>query len=135
MNPGEAIYVPAGILHSYVHGFGVELMSSSDNVLRGGLTRKFINTAELLAILEPRASKPDILKPVPINDTCAAFLTPAKEWTLSVIHQADEQREHKERFPVVKDSLLIVTQGSLAITFFDGQGSLILERGESVFIP
>ena len=141
LNPGEAIYVPAGILHSYVHGFGVELMSASDNVLRGGLTRKFVDTAELLKILEPHASKPDILKPMPINDTCAAFLTPAKEWTLSVIHQTDEHgegnkyNEHSERFPDVKDTLLVVTQGRLAVTFFDGTGNLILERGESVFIP
>jgi mannose-6-phosphate isomerase len=138
MNPGEAIYVPAGILHSYVHGFGVELMSPSDNVLRGGLTRKFIDTAELLTILEPCAFKPGVLKPERINDTCASYLTPAKEWTLSVIRKTDEYDEHgerKERFPETKDSILIVTQGRLAVSFFDGQGSLALERGESVFIP
>ncbi|MDR0637453.1 MAG: mannose-6-phosphate isomerase, class I [Spirochaetaceae bacterium] len=135
LNPGEAVYVPAGILHSYVHGFGVELMSPSDNVLRGGLTPKWVDTAELLKILELRAFKPDVLEPVRINDTCAAFLTPAREWTLSVIRQTDERREHQERFPEARDSIIIVTEGRLAVTFFDGNGDLILERGESVFIP
>ncbi|MDR1470164.1 MAG: mannose-6-phosphate isomerase, class I [Spirochaetaceae bacterium] len=146
LSPGEAVYIPAGILHSYVRGFGVELMSPSNNVLRGGLTRKSIDTGELLTILEPRAFKPDVLKPVPINETYASYLTPVKEWTLSVIHQADEDDEcgdpterapkHSlEHFPEAKDAILIVTQGSLAVTFFDGMGNLTLERGESVFIP
>ena len=38
LRPGEAIAVSAGIVHSYVGGLGVEVMTSSDNVLRGGLT-------------------------------------------------------------------------------------------------
>jgi mannose-6-phosphate isomerase len=136
--PGEAIYIPAGILHSYVHGFGVELMSSSDNVLRGGLTRKPVDTTELLNILECCAFKPDVIKPVPVTETFASYHVPAKEWTLSVITKTSEDDEHAENpehFPEANDSVLIVTRGRLAITFFDGMGSLTLERGESVFIP
>jgi len=38
LEPGEAIFLKAGVPHSYIHGFGVELMANSDNVLRGGLT-------------------------------------------------------------------------------------------------
>jgi mannose-6-phosphate isomerase len=130
--PNEAIYVPAGILHAYVDGFGVELMSQSDNVLRGGLTKKFVDTAELLKILEQCAFKPEIIKPVPTNDTCASYLTPAKEWMLSVMHLTARNAEH---LPEAKDSIIIVIQGSLAITFFDGSGDLTLRCGQSVFIP
>jgi mannose-6-phosphate isomerase len=136
--PGEAIYIPAGILHSYVHGFGVELMSSSDNVLRGGLTRKPVDTAELLNILEFRAFKPDILQPEPVNETFASYRTPAKEWTLSVLTKTDEDEEQAETpecFPEAEDSILVVTRGRMTVTFFDGMGNLTLERGESVFIP
>jgi mannose-6-phosphate isomerase len=132
LNPGEAIYVPAGVLHAYVHGFGVELMSQSDNVLRGGLTKKFIDTAELLKILKHHAFKPDVIKPVPINGGYASYLAPAKEWILSVMQLT---AGNAERFPEEKDSIIIVTQGSLAITFFDGHGDLTLERGESVLVP
>jgi mannose-6-phosphate isomerase len=48
---GQALFVPAGIPHAYLEGFGLEVMAPSDNVLRGGLTPKHVDRAELLAIL------------------------------------------------------------------------------------
>jgi mannose-6-phosphate isomerase len=52
LNPGEAIYLPAGNLHSYLSGLGVEVMAASDNVLRGGLTTKHIDVQELLSVVD-----------------------------------------------------------------------------------
>ncbi|MFP4011981.1 MAG: mannose-6-phosphate isomerase, class I [Spirochaetaceae bacterium] len=49
--PGEAMFLPAGTLHAYLEGTAVELMANSDNVLRGGLTRKHVDIEELLRIL------------------------------------------------------------------------------------
>jgi mannose-6-phosphate isomerase len=51
LSPGEAIYLPAGNLHAYLQGVGVELMANSDNVLRGGLTPKHVDQRELLRVL------------------------------------------------------------------------------------
>ncbi|TDT78377.1 mannose-6-phosphate isomerase type 1 [Arthrobacter sp. AG258] len=48
LRPGEAVYLPAGNIHAYLHGLGIEVMASSDNVLRGGLTTKHIDVDELL---------------------------------------------------------------------------------------
>lgn len=50
--PGESIYLPAGNLHAYLHGVGVELMGNSDNVLRGGLTGKHLAVDELLRVTD-----------------------------------------------------------------------------------
>ena len=50
--PGEALFLPAGVLHAYLGGTAVELMASSDNVLRGGLTSKHIDVAELVSVLD-----------------------------------------------------------------------------------
>lgn len=50
---GEAMYVPAGVPHAYVHGFGLEVMTSSDNVLRLGLTPKEIAIEDALAAVRP----------------------------------------------------------------------------------
>lgn len=61
---GEALFVPAGVLHAYVAGLGVELMAASDNVLRGGLTPKHIDVPELLRILDPTPAAPPVLAPV-----------------------------------------------------------------------
>ncbi len=51
--PGQALTVPAGVVHSYVYGLGVEVMTSSDNVLRLGLTSKAVAPEEALAAVRP----------------------------------------------------------------------------------
>jgi len=52
LRPGEAMYLEAGELHSYLNGLAMELMANSDNVLRGGLTPKYIDMPELLKIAD-----------------------------------------------------------------------------------
>lgn len=52
LQPGEAIHLRAGQLHAYLHGLGVEIMASSDNVLRGGLTSKYVDVPELVRVLD-----------------------------------------------------------------------------------
>ncbi|MCB0918159.1 MAG: mannose-6-phosphate isomerase, class I [Actinobacteria bacterium] len=42
LQKGDAVYLPAGVPHAYVDGLGVEVMTSSDNVLRMGLTSKTV---------------------------------------------------------------------------------------------
>lgn len=55
---GEALFLPAGNIHAYLSGLGIELMASSDNVLRGGLTPKYVDVPELLSVLD--------FRPVPV---------------------------------------------------------------------
>ncbi|MFM9876612.1 MAG: mannose-6-phosphate isomerase, class I, partial [Rhodoglobus sp.] len=52
LSAGEALFLPAGNIHAYLSGLGIELMASSDNVLRGGLTPKHIDVAELMSVLD-----------------------------------------------------------------------------------
>ncbi len=47
---GEAMFIDAGVIHAYTSGFGVEIMAASDNVLRAGLTPKYVDIPELLEI-------------------------------------------------------------------------------------
>ncbi|KGN29809.1 hypothetical protein N802_10390 [Knoellia sinensis KCTC 19936] len=53
LEPGDYIDVPAGVLHSYVFGLGIEVLANSDNVVRAGLTSKEVNIPELLRIVDP----------------------------------------------------------------------------------
>ena len=53
LEPGDYIDVPAGVLHSYVSGLGIEVLANSDNVVRAGLTSKQIDVPELLRIVDP----------------------------------------------------------------------------------
>jgi mannose-6-phosphate isomerase len=59
LDPGDAIVLPAGNLHAYLSGAGVEVMASSDNVLRGGLTAKHVDGEELLDVVRFEPGVPD----------------------------------------------------------------------------
>jgi len=52
LQPGDGLYLPTRTLHAYLHGVGVEVMASSDNVLRGGLTAKHIDVDELIHVVD-----------------------------------------------------------------------------------
>lgn len=82
LEPGEAIYLPAGNLHAYLGGTGVELMASSDNVLRGGLTPKHVNVPELLRILDFRPLASAVVRPLQ-QGAEHIYATEAREFRLS----------------------------------------------------
>ncbi|MEN3270574.1 mannose-6-phosphate isomerase, class I [Pseudonocardia sp.] len=79
--PGEALYLPAGNLHAYLSGAGIELMANSDNVLRGGLTPKHVDVPELLRVLDFAAAPPPVLTGRP-ESGWIRYDTPAKEFLL-----------------------------------------------------
>ena len=58
---GEAMFLDAGVIHAYTSGFGVEVMASSDNVVRAGLTPKHVDVAELLSITNFTPDSPTAL--------------------------------------------------------------------------
>ncbi|MDR2481908.1 MAG: mannose-6-phosphate isomerase, class I [Spirochaetaceae bacterium] len=126
LKPEEAIYLPAGVPHCYIHGFGVELMANSDNVIRGGLTAKFIDTKELFNIVNFHEFTPPIIKPD--NTNVYAYKTEAKEFSLSVIQNTKETM----RLPVLGPVILVVTRGTCTVSH--AGGTLNLNQGESAFL-
>lgn len=128
--PGEAVYLPAGNMHAYLSGFGVEIMASSDNVLRGGLTTKHVDVAELSAVLSFAPGDPMLVTGVPVAPGEVAFRTPAPEFALSRVRVDEVGRVFEHTGP----QILLVTEGSLTLT--DAQGSeLSVGPGRSVFLP
>ena len=89
LEAGEAVYLPAGNLHAYLGGTGVEIMASSDNVLRGGLTPKHVNVPELLRVLDFRPITLEPLSAVAHGDE-HTFETPAREFRLSYFDLSDD---------------------------------------------
>src|SRR5690606_10220559 len=86
LEPGEALFLPAGNLHCYLSGVAVEVMASSDNVLRGGLTPKHVDVPELLSTLKIAAGPAVKLLPRPEGAAEQVYETPAAEFCLSRIH-------------------------------------------------
>jgi len=123
LQSGQAVFVPAGVLHSYISGFGVELMTSSDNVLRGGLTRKYTDISELMNILDFNPYMPPVYTP----DSSAWFCyqTPCKEFLLAFMRGDGGEKV----FPVKEAAICIVTEGELKT------GGMEFKKGESFFVP
>ncbi|MHA6617338.1 mannose-6-phosphate isomerase, class I [Pseudonocardia sp. DLS-67] len=81
IDPGDALYLPAGNLHAYLSGAGIEIMANSDNVLRGGLTPKHVDVPELLRVLDFRSTPAPIVVGKPDGDW-VRYDTPAEEFLL-----------------------------------------------------
>lgn len=81
--PGEAVFMPAGNLHAYLGGRGVEVMAASDNVLRGGLTPKRVDAAELLRVLHYQVLEEPVVPPVTLAPGLQTWPVPAAEFGLA----------------------------------------------------
>jgi mannose-6-phosphate isomerase len=126
LEPGEAIFLRAGILHAYVHGLGVELMANSDNVLRGGLSAKHIDIPELMKALDFSPHQLQLIKPEP-GISCFTYPSPCEEFSLTVMRGLGNTAA--TIFPRNGPSICIVTEGEVSIN------GTVLKQGESAFIP
>ncbi|MGH3172793.1 MAG: mannose-6-phosphate isomerase, class I [Streptosporangiaceae bacterium] len=128
LQPGQAVFMPAGGLHAYLHGTGIELLANSDNVVRSGLTGKHIDVPELLRLLDPAVAVP-LLSPRPLADGLATFDTPAEEFRLYLLDVAASLP-----LPGAGPSILLCLDGTCTLRAASGQ-ELDLTRGDSCFIP
>ncbi|MEW6430650.1 MAG: mannose-6-phosphate isomerase, class I [Myxococcota bacterium] len=125
LREGEALYLPAGNLHAYLEGVGVELMANSDNVLRGGLTPKHVDVPELLGVLSFEDGPAKVLTPVGAPE--AVYETPAPEFRLSRVDVAGPVT-----LPRRGPEVLLVVRGAVEASC--GGEVLDLAQGESVFV-
>lgn len=135
LTPGEAIYLPAGNLHAYLRGIGVEVMANSDNVLRGGLTPKHVDVPELLRILDFAPTAEANLRPKTLLDgNELTYQTPAPEFAVSVLGLDGEQLGHEIDAPAPHDGpqILLCTQGSVVV--HAKSGVVTLERGAAAWV-
>jgi mannose-6-phosphate isomerase len=135
---GEALFVDAGVPHCYLRGFGAELMASSDNVLRAGLTTKRVNVPELLRVLDFRPSEPTVLHPVPgqvtgtrpgLFEAGASYPTPVEDFRLSRLNLSAQPIYLPEGRP----QILLCIAGVAQLR--DSSGALLeLSRGQSAYL-
>jgi mannose-6-phosphate isomerase len=128
LEPGQALYLPAGNLHAYLEGTGVEIMASSDNVLRGGLTPKHVDAAELSRVLDFHAG-PAALVTTERSGVEIHYRTPAREFALS---RFDLDGRTATARHVTGPEIVVATSGALELT--RGAETLPLVAGTSVFI-
>ncbi|MFZ7125733.1 MAG: mannose-6-phosphate isomerase, class I [Desulfobacterales bacterium] len=133
LEPGDAMFLPAGELHAYLEGVGIELMGNSDNVIRGGLTPKHVAVEELMRILTFGSERPEVLDPHPISETESEYPTPATQFKLSVIRVSGKTAHRSSRSRSVE--ILLVVNGTCRIESKSPGGEDELIKGDSVLIP
>ena len=131
--PGEAIFLPAGNLHTYLHGTAVEVLANSDNVLRGGLTPKHVDVPELLRVLDFRYGDMSVTTGEPAGPR-RVYRTTAPEFELSRIEwtAGDPRAEVKLEGGVPR--ILVCVDGGVRAASVDGR-ELTLRRGQSMWLP
>jgi mannose-6-phosphate isomerase len=128
LSPGQVLYLPAGNIHAYLRGVGIELMAASDNVLRGGLTPKHVDVAELLAILDFRPVAVPFLIPERLADGIEVFRPDVPDFELAVVRPTGEPAQ----FAPGGESILLCTEGELQVV--GSVGECRLSRGDSAYV-
>ncbi|MEZ8288851.1 mannose-6-phosphate isomerase, class I [Vibrio sp. 10N.222.49.A3] len=128
--PGEAMFLFAETPHAYIQGTALEVMASSDNVLRAGLTPKYIDIPELIDNLAFIPIKPEDLKTSPIiTGNKEQYPIPVDDFGFDILYAKgikQEQHVHSAEILFCVDSNIVV----------ESQGKLIeLTPGDSVFVP
>lgn len=125
LQPGQAIYAPAGRIHAYIRGAGVELMANSDNVIRAGLTRKRVDLGELANVLRVQS---ETVEPVTSRREGAAdiYPTPTPDFQLARVGVKPGSSFSAR---VSGPEILLCMRGTVTL------GPLELSRGESAFVP
>ena len=133
LSPGEAMFLPAGQLHAYLDGLGMELMANSDNVLRGGLTPKHVDVPELLKTLLFEQIEIEILNPKAREGGEKIYASQAEEFVLSIIDVEDKKRFTSPAKRSVE--ILFCSDGKGNIRDLGIDEAISFRKGTSVVIP
>ncbi len=126
LSPGQGIFQAPGILHAYLEGQNVECMANSDNVIRGGLTSKFVDRKSLLETVNYEMGHSDILTPQPNELGLNLYHTATKEFSLHVLTSKPGY------FTCQRTLMLLALDGQYQID--GGKDRISLVRGESAIV-
>ncbi|SCF35680.1 mannose-6-phosphate isomerase, type 1 [Micromonospora viridifaciens] len=125
--PGEAIWMPAGNLHAYLRGIGVEIMAASDNVLRGGLTPKRVDVDELLRVLRFEVLDEPVIAAVPVAPGVVTWPVPVEDFALHRVELTAGGPEARLALPGPR--VVLCRAGRLVVD--DGVGTVALGPGQA----
>lgn len=134
LNRGEAVFAPAGVLHAYQYGLGIEVMAASDNVLRGGLTPKHIDVSELLHLLDPRSERPPLVA-AQGDGSIVRYPVVIPDFAVARVDVAGEVLAIGVRAPttvVATAGTVVVEEGAERVSLRAGEAALVLDANSIV---
>lgn len=132
LQPGEAAYLEAGVIHAHLKGLCLEVMASSDNVLRAGLTSKHIDPEGLVACLESGMARVSRVTPDFIEYDTEVF-SPAGGGFALAVTQISAAAPDGVELVRSEGSVLVCTGGEVTVTSDAGE-KVTLGRGESLYL-
>ena len=128
---GDALFAPAGVLHAYQSGLGVELMAASDNVLRGGLTPKHVDVPELLRIVDVEPGPAPIVEPAADGDHAVIYDAGVPDFALTRVELANDAVAVDLHGPAI----ILATRGAVRVSDPAGaDGAVQLRPGDAVYV-
>jgi mannose-6-phosphate isomerase len=129
LEPGEAVFLSAGNVHAYLSGLGIEVMANSDNVIRGGLTKKNIDIDELLTVAKFTPINVPVQSPVGADHL---YHAPVSDFGLRRIELGGSGKDHRE-LQCAGPELIVVTEGQAVLEEQSG-ATTTLRRGQVAFV-
>lgn len=131
LRAGEALWLPAGNIHAYLRGTGVELMGPSDNVLRGGLTPKHVDRDELRTVLDFTPGPPPRLAPVDVSEHVVSY-RPASTASGRDVDFELLLVTGDASFATGSPAIAVVIEGAFALSTMDAAADL--SHGDILFV-
>ncbi|WP_394525597.1 mannose-6-phosphate isomerase, class I [Paenarthrobacter nicotinovorans] len=131
LTPGEALCLPAGNVHAYLRGVGFEVMASSDNVLRGGLTSKHVDIPEFIRSVDFRPLPVPTVTGLTHPNGITRWVPPFQEFQVERLtaEPGNPEVPLNRRGPLLV--LVVHGEGNLATP----EHAITLHAGESAFVP
>ena len=131
LEPGQALFLPAGNIHAYLSGLGVELMSASDNVLRGGLTAKHIDVKELENVLDFTPGEIPLVATKELTAGLVQYPCNTDEFLLYKVEPNGERILADLNLP--GEAIILCTAGEIAVST-SLEERLVLRRSEAAYL-
>ena len=125
LEPGEGLFVGSGVLHSYLHGAGVEVQASSDNVLRAGLTSKKVDLHELLRVMVGDHGPQPLVHPRRISAGLDSYDVPVDDFAVWRVAPAGSSVDMTAPGPVI----VVCVDGEVEV------GGAVLTAGSAAYLP
>ncbi len=131
LEPGQALFLPAGNIHAYLHGLGVEVMAASDNVLRGGLTQKHVDVDELERVVDFTAGQFPLVEPREVAQGLVQYPCNTDDFLLYKAEPSGDRL--MADLQLAGESVILCTAGEIALSN-SLEERVVLRRGEAAYM-